>query len=379
VRPMNPTQTFLDYLRPEIINLPAYNAGVSTDYVRSKYQVRDVAKLGSNENSHGTSPKVLAAIAAALQDVALYPDPFGNQLRDALALRLNVTRDRLVLGNGSDDLIAVAAQTFLAPGDDVLTVAPSYGLHVIWPQSIGARVRAISVQQDYSLDIGKLIAALTPRTRMIMFSNPSNPVGTSITASDMSRLLAATGDSGLLVFDEAYFEYAAEDPSYPPFAKMLEQRAGPWLLLRTFSKAYALAGLRIGYALASDPALINLMDRVRGPFNVNRLALVAAFAALKEREYVQNCISRTSEERERMQRALQALGYRPAPSLANFLFFDAREDSFELAQRLLPEGVIVKPWREPGFTTHIRVSIGSRWANDQFLAALANVRLASIA
>src|ERR1700722_19735244 len=151
---MNPTQTFLDYLRPEIINLPAYNAGVSTDYVRSKYQVRDVAKRGSNENSHGTSPKVLAAIAAALQDVALYPDPFGNQLRDALALRLNVTRDRLVLGNGSDDLIAVAAQTFLAPGDDVLTVAPSYGLHVIWPQSIGAHVRAISVQQDYSLDIG---------------------------------------------------------------------------------------------------------------------------------------------------------------------------------------------------------------------------------
>jgi histidinol-phosphate aminotransferase len=161
--------------------------------------------------------------------------------------------------------------------------------------------------------------------------------------------------------------------------QMLEQSHLPWLLLRTFSKAYALAGLRIGYAVASDAALIHLMDRVRGPFNVNRLALVAGLAALEEREYVQECISRTGEERERIRRALYALGYRPAPSSANFLFFDAREDSFELAQRLLPHGVIVKPWREPGFTEHLRVSIGSPRANDQFLTALGTVRLTPIA
>jgi histidinol-phosphate aminotransferase len=284
-----------------------------------------------------------------------------------------------VLGNGSDDLIAVAVQTFLSAGDEVLTVAPSYGLHLIWPQSIGARIRAVAVQRDYTLDINEFIAALTPRTRMIMFSNPSNPVGTSITAGDMSRLLSAAGDNTLIVFDEAYFEYAAQDRSYPAFAQMLEERRGPWLLLRTFSKAYALAGLRIGYALASDAALIQLMDRVRGPFNVNRLALVAALAALEEREYVQQCISRTGEERERIRQALHALGYHPAPSSANFLFFDAHEDSFELAQRLLPHGVIVKPWREAGFTGHIRVSIGSPRANDQFLTALGKVRLSPIA
>lgn len=376
---MNPTQTFLDNLRPEIKNLPLYNAGVSSEYVRSNYKVQEVAKLGSNENSHGTSPKVLAAIAGAVRDVSLYPDPFGNELRDALAHSLNAARDRLVLGNGSDDLIAVAVQTFLSSGDEVLTVAPSYGLHLIWPQSIGARIRAVPVKRDYTLDINEFIAALTPRTRMIIFSNPSNPVGTSITASDMSRLLSAVGDGTLIVFDEAYFEYAAEDSSYPAFAHMLEERSGPWLLLRTFSKAYALAGLRIGYALASDVALIHLMDRVRGPFNVNRLALVAALAALEEREYVQECIFRTGKERDRIRGALHALGYRPAPSSANFLFFDAREDSFELAQRLLPHGVIVKPWREPGFTEHIRVSIGSPRANDQFLTALEKARLTSIA
>jgi len=376
---MDHIQTFLDSLRPEIKNLPLYNAGVSSEYVRSNYKIQEVAKLGSNENSHGTSPKVLAAIASAVQDVSLYPDSFGNELREALAERLNVARDRLVLGNGSDDLIAVAVQTFLSAGDEVLTVAPSYGLHLIWPQSIGARIRAVAVQRDYTLDINEFIAALTPRTRMIMFSNPSNPVGTSITAGDMSRLLSAVDDNTLIVFDEAYFEYAAQDRSYPAFAKMLEERRGPWLLLRTFSKAYALAGLRIGYALASDAALIQLMDRVRGPFNVNRLALVAALAALDEREYVQQCISRTGEERERIRQALDALGYHPAPSSANFLFFDAHEDSFELAQRLLPHGVIVKPWREPGFTGHIRVSIGSPRANDQFLTALGKVRLSPIA
>jgi histidinol-phosphate aminotransferase len=376
---MSPTQTFLDSLRPEIKNLPLYNAGVSTEYVRSHYKVQEVAKLGSNENSHGTSPRVLAAIAGAVPHVGLYPDPFGNELRDALSERLKVTRDRLVLGNGSDDLIAVAVQTFLSAGDEVLTVAPSYGLHLIWPQSIGARVRAVAVKRDYTLDIDEFIAALTPRTRMIMFSNPSNPVGTSITAGDMSRLLSALDGNTLIVFDEAYFEYAAVDRAYPSFLQMLEQSHLPWLLLRTFSKAYALAGLRIGYALASDAALIQLMDRVRGPFNVNRLALVAALAALEESEYVQECISRTGEERERMRRALHALGYCPAPSLANFLFFDAREDSFELAQRMLPHGVIVKPWREPGFTEHIRVSIGSPRANDQFLTALGKVTLTPIA
>jgi histidinol-phosphate aminotransferase len=375
---MSATQIFLNSLRAEIKNLPLYNAGVSSEFVRSNYHVQEVAKLGSNENSRGTSPKVLAAIAGLVQDVALYPDPFGNDLRNALSQRLNVARDRLVLGNGSDDLIAVAVQTFLSPGDDVVTVAPSYGLHVIWPQSIGARIRVVPVKRDYRLDINEFVAAFTPRTRMIMFSNPSNPVGTSITADDMCRLLSAVGDNTLIVFDEAYFEYAALDRSYPDFVQMLAKSQRPWLLLRTFSKAYGLAGLRIGYALASDAALIHLMDRVRGPFNVNRLAQVAALAALEDCDYVQECISHTSEERERVRRALNTLGYDPAPSLANFLFFDAREDSSALAQRLLPQGVIVKPWREPGFTEHIRVSIGSPRANDQFLTALANVRSTSI-
>jgi histidinol-phosphate aminotransferase len=205
---------------------------------------------------------------------------------------------------------------------------------------------------------------------MVMFSNPSNPVGVSMTADDMCRLLAAIPEATMLIFDEAYFDYGAIDNSYPPFLKMLEQSHIPWLVLRTFSKAYGLAGLRAGYGVASDASLISLMDRVRGPFNVNRLSQVAAIAALEDTDYVRECIARTTEERTRVAGKLRDLGYQPAPSLANFLFFNAREDASELAKRLFPYGVIVKPWREPGFTDHVRVSIGSPQHNDQFIDAL---------
>lgn len=371
---MKGIDAFLDGVRPEVKNLPLYNAGVSSDYVRTHYQIQEVAKLGSNENPYGTSPKVLAAIAAATPLVGLYPDPFCGELRALLSQRLDVAPERFGFGNGSDDLISVAVESFLSPGDEVLTLSPSYGLHVIFAQSFGAKTRMVPLREDYTFDIPAFIAAITPRTRMIMFSNPSNPVGASMTADDLCRLLAAIPSSTILMFDEAYFDYGAIDSSYPPFLKMLEQSHVPWMVLRTFSKAYGLAGLRVGYAVASDASLISLTDRVRGPFNVNRLAQAAAVAGLQDMDYVQECIRQTTAERARVAGKLRDLGYQPAPSLANFLFFNAREDASELAKRLFPYGVIVKPWREPGFTQHVRVSIGSPKHNDQFLAALSEAR-----
>jgi len=367
--------TFIESLRSEIRDLPKYESGLSLEYVRAHYRMDEIAKLGSNENPFGASPSVMAAISASASGAALYPDPSSDDLRAALTRYLGVSPDRIALGNGSEDLIAIAAHTFLAPGADVLTIAPSFGLHIIFPLSMGARVRTVIVQKgddhDYRFDMGEFVAAMTPETRMVIFSNPSNPLGNSIGAEDMSRLFAALGPKTLLVFDEAYFEYAAADPSYPRFLEMLKVWPSPWLLLRTFSKAYGLAGLRVGYAVASDASLLGLMDRVRTPFNVNRVAQVAAVAALKDMAHAQDCVARTIQERERVRRALGDLGYRPAPSRANFLFFDACEDASELAARLLTHGVIVKPWREPGFSDHVRVSIGSPRANDQFLNALA--------
>lgn len=360
-------------LRPEIRTLPAYNSGLSAEFVRARYGVERVAKLGSNENPWGTSSRVLAAIAKAVPDAALYPDPGSDGLRDALSRRLDVAPERLAFGNGSEDLISVCAHSFLGPGDEMVTILPSFGLHVIYAQAIGSAVRTVRVGLDYRLNMADMTATLTAKTRMVMFSSPSNPLGTTITAHDLHCLLAALDSRTLLVFDEAYFEYAAQESSYPGFRGILENSGATWILLRTFSKAYGLAGLRVGYGIASDASLIEVIDRARTPFNVNRLAQAAALAALDESEFVSDCVKRTVEERERVRQSLCALGYTSAPSVANFLFIDAREDADALALRLLHHGVIVKPWREPGFREHIRVSVGSAEANDQFLAAMAAV------
>jgi histidinol-phosphate aminotransferase len=243
-------------------------------------------------------------------------------------------------------------------------------LHVIYAQSIAADVRLVPSRPDYTIDVPGIIAALTPGTRMVMFSAPSNPLGTTITGDDLKRLLHQMADDTLLVFDEAYFEYAAMEEFYPGFLQILERSNRTWILLRTFSKAYGLAGLRVGYAIASDASLIDVIDRARTPFNVNRFAQVAAAAALEDTEHVQGCVSRTIAERERVRAALAAMDYQSSPSVANFLFFDAHEDASALAEKLLAHGVIVKPWREPGYKQHVRVSIGLPHSNDLFLAAL---------
>lgn len=363
------TATFLDALRPAIRTLPAYNSGLSAEHVRARYRVSEVAKLGSNENPWGASPRVQSALADALQDVAFYPDPSSDILRQALAAKLGVAPERLAFGNGSEDLISICAHSFLSPGEQMVTILPSFGLHAIYSQAIGADVRMVP-SVDYQINVEGIVAVLTLRTRLLMFSAPSNPLGTTITGDDLKRLLRAMSDDTLLVFDEAYFEYASAEETYPDFLNILKHTERPWILLRTFSKAYGLAGLRVGYAVASDASLIEVIDRARTPFNVNRFAQVAAVVALEESAHMRDCVSRTIAERERMRVALSAMGFESSPSVANFLFFDVNEDASVLAERLLAHGVIVKPWREPGYKQHVRVSIGLPRSNDLFLAAL---------
>ncbi len=368
---MTSSGTFLDSLRPSIRTLPAYNSGLSAEHVRARYRVSEVAKLGSNENPWGASPRVEAALSAAFHDAALYPDPGSHTLRHLLAAKLGVAPTRLAFGNGSEDLISVCAHSFLSPGEQMISILPSFGFHAIYSQAIGADVHLVPSLPDYRIDVPGIIAALTPRTRMVMFSAPSNPLGTTITARELESLLNALSGDTLLIFDEAYFEYAAAEESYPGFLAILERSHQPWILLRTFSKAYGLAGLRVGYAIASDSALVDVIDRARTPFNVNRFAQIAAAAALEDPAHVEKCVALTIAERDRVRAALSALGYKTSPSVANFLFFDARENASALAEKLLAHGVIVKPWREPGYLHHVRVSIGLPHANDLFLAALA--------
>jgi histidinol-phosphate aminotransferase len=360
---------FIESLRAEVRGLPAYNAGLSGEFVRARYGVSHVAKLGSNENPRGASAAVLAHLAQFTTPgtLALYPDPSCSALRALIAERLAVDQEQLLFGNGSEDLLAIAAHTFLAPGDEVITVVPSFGLHIIYPQSVGAKVITVPMRSDFEFDVDALIAAISPQTRMLIISNPSNPVGCAMDAAEMRRLLNAVSPGTLVLWDEAYFEYAADEDRYPDSLSVLRESGLPWLLLRTFSKAYGLAALRVGYGVASAPELAGLMNRVRTPFNINQIAQQAAAVAFGDQAHVAASVADARSGREWMCAELAGLGVSPAPSRANFLFFDCGEDAAKLASRMLEDGVIVKPWREPGYESCMRVSIGSARDNALFI------------
>jgi|TARA_R110001583_G_scaffold2199_3_gene16221 histidinol-phosphate aminotransferase len=364
--PLDPTPL----ARREVRELEGYNAGLSSEQVGKRFGVSKIAKLGSNENPYGPSPQVATAISSAITDSGLYPDASCGLLRDALAARLEVEPERLVFGNGSEDLIAILCRVFLDHGDTLVTITPAFGLHTLYPHSLGAHIRAVPMLDGGHFDIDGLLEALIEPPRMLMLSSPSNPVGSALSANQLNQLLNALTPATLLVFDEAYYEYAQASPDYPDVLARLSQQQTPWIVLRTFSKAYALAGLRLGYGIVSSPALADLIDRLRTPFNVNRLAQVAALVALQDETHLNTGLEATIRERERVTKALRDMHLTVVPSQANFLFFRTDQASDALHETLLTHGVIVKPWRESGYTHWVRVSIGSRDQNDQFLAAL---------
>ena len=357
--------------RREVRELKGYNAGLSSEQVSKRFGVTRITKLGSNENPHGPSPQVAAALSKALMDSGLYPDASCSLLRGALAAQLDIAPERLVFGNGSEDLIAILCRVFLDHGDSLVTITPAFGLHTLYPHSLGTHIHSVPLLDGGRFDIDGLLEALVEPPRVLMFSSPSNPAGSALSAAQLDQLLSALTPSTLLVFDEAYYEYAKTSPDYPDVLAQLAHQQTPWIVLRTFSKAYALAGLRIGYGIVSSPALADLIDRLRTPFNVNRLAQVAAVAALQDTTHLETSLELTTSERSRVAQALKDMGLTVVPSLANFLFFETTQPSEQVHEALLAHGVIVKPWLEPGYTHWVRVSIGSREENDQFLAALA--------
>ncbi|MGV8918770.1 MAG: histidinol-phosphate transaminase [Pseudomonas sp.] len=357
--------------RAEVRDLSSYNAGLSSETVRKRFGLTRIAKLGSNENPLGPAPAVATAMAQACSEIALYPDASCQTLRTALAAKLGVPGEHLVFGNGSEDLLSIISRVFLDHDDEVVTVVPSFGLHFIYPLAAGAHVIGVPMTASGEFDVPAMIAALTPRTRLLMFSSPSNPVGTTLGAEGLQHLLDALPAHCLLVFDEAYYEYAQFEDGYPDCLSQIQSSGRPFILLRTFSKAYSLAGLRIGYGIVSDPLLADLIDRLRTPFNVNRVAQAAAVAALADETHLHATLEHVASERQRMARALHGMGVTSVPSMANFLFFSTPFNAEVINQALLRQGVIIKPWREPGYTEYLRVSVGSAADNDLFLEALA--------
>ncbi|MDR6758777.1 histidinol-phosphate aminotransferase [Mycoplana sp. BE70] len=346
-----------------------YNAGLTTGEVRERYAVTAIAKLGSNESPLGPSPKVAQALAPTSDLMRLYPDPAGRTLREAIGGRFGMAADRVILGNGSEDLLSVISRAVLRSGDRIVTPYPSFPLHEDYATVQGATVARVAVDERLNFDIPSMKRALREPCRMLIVANPMNPVGSWLDGDGLTEILASVPRGALVVIDEAYAEYA-RGSSCPDALALLKAFDLNWVVLRTFSKAYGLAGLRIGYGLTSSAGLTDLLDRVRTPFNANAFAQAAALAALADDDHLEAVVSLAVRERERVRAFLEGRHFVVAPSCGNFLFFDCGKPAHAFSEALLAHGVITKPWKQEGYEAFIRVSIGSEAENDQFINAI---------
>ena len=365
-------------LRSELSTLKPYNAGLSLEDVAEQAAGKPIAKLASNENPYPVAKSVTQAMGEALDTAFLYPDPQGRAIASAVSERFGCHPDQVILGNGSEDILNILARAILRSGDEVVTLYPSFPLHEDYATMMGATITPVGLTQDREIDVDALVAAVSRPVRLTIFANPMNPAGLWLSHDEMARILAAQHPDSILCIDEAYFEYAsgrdkgkqAAGKDYGSVEGYFRQHDKPLLLLRTFSKAYGLAGLRIGYGVTNNTTLRRGLDLVRTPFNVNAIAQAGALAALENPEAISAVVAMIDKERQRMSDALNAKGVITLPSLGNFLFLDTGKSSADVADRLIREGVIVKPWKQTGYESWLRVSIGLEKENSQFLAAI---------
>ena len=349
----------------DIDSLSPYMPGKPIEELQRELGLARVIKLASNENPLGPSPKALAVLADAAKTLHRYPDGGAFRLRTALADRWKVSLDQVILGNGSDEIIGLLARAFLSPGDEAVMADNTF---VIYKMEVTAAhgVPVIVPLKDGRHDLTAMAKAITPRTKLLFVCNPNNPTGTMVSATEMDALMAKVPAHAIVVLDEAYCEYA-RDPHFPDSLGYV-RRERQAIVLRTFSKIYGLAGLRIGYGVTTAE-IAGYLNRVRPPFNTNSLAQRAALAALGDEEHVAKSRALNQTEMAGVRAGLIALGLQPLPSEANFLYFDAGRDGRIVFEALLREGVIVRHIEG----NHVRVTIGLPEENRQFLQALKQV------
>jgi histidinol-phosphate aminotransferase len=363
--------------------LRPYQPGKPIAELQREYGVSDVIKLASNENPLGPSPKVLAAMQHEFADLARYPDGNGFALKQALAAKHGVDLSQVTLGNGSSDPLEFVVRVLVRPGDEVLFSEHAFAMYPIVTQAASAK--AVTARaKDWGHDLDAMLAAITDRTRVIFIANPNNPTGTWLGEEELEAFIAAVPSRIAVVVDEAYFEYAS-DPAlrslqsakdYPDASQWLG-RYPNLMVTRTFSKAYGLAGLRVGYSL-SHPDMANLMNRIRPPFNVNSLALAAACAGLGDVEHVRKGVALNTEQMAVVTTAAQEMGLGFIPSVGNFVCIDVGDssvgrDGAAVYDALLHKGVIVRPVANYGMPRHLRVTLGLPEENQRFLKALADI------
>jgi histidinol-phosphate aminotransferase len=352
-----------------IADIAAYVPGKPIEELERQYGITNTIKLASNENPLGPSPRALEAIGHALAHLQRYPDGAGFELVQALARHLKVLPGQIVIGNGSDDLLGMLARVLLQVGDEVIVPEPSFLMYTIVAQSAGAVTIKVPLK-EMAIDLPAMSARVGPRTRLIFVCQPNNPTGTIVGRRDFETFLDALPPHVVVVVDEAYVE----------FVRDTEYASGPFYIdssptvvtLRTFSKAYGLAGLRVGYGLMPT-FLAELLNRVRMPFNVNTLAQVAAVAALDDTPFLDKSLSTVHEGLDFFYAELTRRGIRFFPSQANFFLIDVNAPADEVFEQLLRQGVIVRSMRAYGYPRYLRVSVGLPKENQRFLKALDRV------
>lgn len=348
-----------------ITALTPYSPGKPLEELERELGITGSIKLASNENPLGPSPKALAAVKKTAAGLNRYPDGSGFALTQALAKHCGVDPSRIILGNGSNELIELAVRTFVLPGDEVISAAPSFVVYATAAQAAGGS-NVIVPCTDHRHDLDAMADRITPSTKVVFIANPNNPTGTMNSHSELDRFLGNAPDHVLVVLDEAYYEYVTR-ADYPDSLAYVKADRNV-LTLRTFSKIHGLAGLRIGYGIAA-PEIIEMLNKVRQPFNTNSLAQAGALAALADRKHVERSIAVNNEGKQFLYRSFDHLGIRFVPTEANFIYFEAPLDAKEVYDRLLKAGVIIRPM---GGNT-LRVTIGLPEENQRFVGELENI------
>ena len=363
---------FIKLAQPGISDLSPYEPGKPVEELERELGLTDIIKLASNENPLGPSPKVLQALASRLAELARYPDGSAFLVKSKLQEFIGVAPARLTIGNGSNDVLELLARIYLAPGKESIVGEHSFIVYQLVTKSLGATLITVPTKH-YRQDLEAMLDAITPRTSLVFIANPNNPTGSWVTRSELLPFLDRVPPEVIVVLDEAYFEYAddmnaREGIDYPNGLQLIDQYPN-LVVTRTFSKAYGLAGLRIGYSV-SNQVIADLMNRTRQPFNVNAMSLAAVLGAIDDQEHLHKSIALNHEGMQYLMASCEQLGLDYIPSAGNFLSINFGKDASPLYERLLQEGVIVRRLGVYGLPCHLRVTTGLPAENERFISSL---------
>ncbi len=346
-------------VHPNISSLVPYSPGKPLDELERELGISNAIKLASNENPLGPSPKAQAILAGGVATLHRYPDGGAHYLRRALAERWKVSADQVIVGNGSDEVISLLIKAFIAPGEEAVMADHTFVMYKLSVQ--GAHGVPVEVPlKDWRHDLSAMAKAVTDKTRLLFLCNPNNPTGTMVSTAEVDAFLASLPEHVIVVFDEAYYEYV-RSAEYPDSLQYVKQQR-PVVVLRTFSKIYGLAGLRVGYGITT-PEIVDYVNRIRPPFNANSLAQLAALGALEDEGHVAKSRANNEFEMNILEQGLTKLGMVVIPSQANFIYFDTKREGRQVFDALLREGVIVRHIKG----SMIRVTIGKPEENRRFL------------